>query len=90
MSSPRNHGSKPAPPDRRPYRKMYEPGPETFETVVDEDGRHRRQTWKQIGWQGQSGAFYALGDDAKPMDHEPGSFTPIHVLVDSTEEPPAP
>ncbi|MEU0710933.1 hypothetical protein ABZ508_26580 [Streptomyces lavendulocolor] len=44
----------------------------------------RNQLWRQVGWHGQTGAFYAL--DEKPADHEPGSFGPLWVLVDS--EPP--
>lgn len=35
------------------------------------------------GLAGRSGAFYALTGDARPADHEGGSFAPLHVLVDS-------
>jgi hypothetical protein len=79
------HGNLPAPPDTRPYRRMSEDGAELVAYSVDGSGRVFRETWKQIGWQGQSGAFYALERDARPADHEPGSFSPIWVMSDSDE-----
>ncbi|WP_329131495.1 hypothetical protein OG552_10350 [Streptomyces sp. NBC_01476] len=72
---------KPAPPNTRPYRRESETGAEMRTMTLDAE-----QTWRQIGWHGQTGAFYAL--DEKPSDHEPGSFGPLWVLVDN--EPPMP
>ena len=43
-----------------------------------------RQTWRQVGWHGQTGAFYAL--DEKPSLTESGSFSPLWILVE--DEPP--
>ncbi|MEU0665728.1 hypothetical protein ABZ506_07155 [Streptomyces lavendulocolor] len=67
------------PANTRPYRRLSEAGPEMRTVTLD-----RNQLWRQVGWHGQTGAFYAL--DEKPADHEPGSFGPLWVLVDS--EPP--
>lgn len=80
-----SHGSKPTPPDHRPYRLQSEPGDETTCYVIDPAGRVFRKVLRQIGWQGQSGAFYALSEDAKPSHHEPGSWAPIHVVAHSDE-----
>lgn len=84
-----NHGTKPAPPDRRPYRRTSESGHEITYTATDKAGRRWRQTWRQVGWHGQSGAFYALGE-TDPAAHEPGSYTPMYVLahVDEIEREP--
>lgn len=85
------HGQLPAPPDRRPYRPMSATGDQVVHTVTDVAGRRYRYRWRQVGWHGQSGALYALGDDAKPGDHEPGSFAPLYALVERDEiEVPAP
>lgn len=62
-------------PNTRPYRPAHLPGDER----VTHAGNNR-QTWRQIGWHGQSGAFYALGED--PSRHELGSFSPLWLLVD--------
>ena len=68
------------PEDRRPYRRASESGGSEMRThTLDRD-----QLWRQIGWHGQTGAFYAL--DEKPADHEPGSYSPLWILVDN--EPP--
>ncbi len=69
----------PPPADMRPYRRMSEPGPEMRTMTLTGD-----QLWRQVGWQGQTGAFYSL--DEKPHDHEGGSFGPLWILVDN--EPP--
>lgn len=78
----RHAGFKPttAPADRRPYRQAHESGGSTMRTHTLDAA----QTWRQIGWHGQTGAFYAL--DEKPADHEPGSWGPLWILVDN--EPP--
>lgn len=62
-------------PNTRPYRRAQLPGDER---VTYANGN--RQIWRQIGWHGQSGAFYALGED--PSHHERGSFAPLWLLVD--------
>ena len=78
----RHAGFKPttAPEDRRPYRRASESGGSEMRTVTLD----ANQTWRQIGWHGQTGAFYAL--DEKPSQHEPGSWEPLWILVDN--EPP--
>lgn len=76
------HGKLPVPPDRRPYRKMSEAG--GFEQTVysiDPSGRVTRLALRQVGWQGQSGAFYALEGDADPKAHEPGSYAPMCITA---------
>jgi hypothetical protein len=73
----RRRSSLPDPPNTRPYRAGHEPGPER-RTRTD-DGYIQR--WRQVGWWGQTGAFYAL--DEKPTDHEPGSITPLWALIDN-------
>jgi hypothetical protein len=66
-----------APDDHRPYRRASESGGNEMRThTLDRD-----QTWRQIGWHGQTGAFYAL--DEKPAAHEPGSYEPLWLLVDN-------
>lgn len=64
----------PKPVDRRPYRRQSEPGPEKT-TRTDT----ARQVWRQVGWLGQSGAFYSL--DEKPHLTEPGSFSPLYFIA---------
>lgn len=78
----RHAGFKPttAPTDTRPYRRSSEGGGSEMRTHTLE----ATQTWRQIGWHGQTGAFYSL--DEKPSDHEPGSWGPLWILVDN--EPP--
>jgi len=71
--------NKYAPADRRPYWLASQAGEERITHTMDS-----RQTWRQIGWHGQSGAFYGLDED--PSAHEPGSFGPLWLLVD--DEPP--
>jgi hypothetical protein len=64
-----------APPNVRPYHPVHLPGDER-RTFTDS----HVQTWRQVGWHGQTGAFYALGED--PSRHEPGSYAPLWLLVD--------
>lgn len=66
--------SAPKPPDTRPYRRESETGPEMVTTTDD-----YRQTWRQVGWLGQTGAFYSL--DEKPHLTEPGSFSPLYFIA---------
>lgn len=63
------------PPDNRPYRRASEPGDET---TIDSRGGIRH-TFRQVGWHGQTGAFYSLDED--PSKHEPGSFSPLWLQV---------
>ena len=42
------------------------------------------QIWQQVGWRGQTGAFYRLDEDPAPT--EPGSFAPVWELIEN--EPP--
>jgi hypothetical protein len=65
---------------------MSQPGTELVAFVSDGD-RLMRQVFRQVGWQGQSGAFYALTGDARPGDHEPGSFAPLWVVSHSDYVP---
>lgn len=67
-------GSRPKPADTRPYRRQSEPGPEKT-TRTDT----ARQTWRQVGWLGQSGAFYSL--DERPSETEAGSFSPLWFIA---------
>ncbi|MCT2591110.1 hypothetical protein LHJ74_14530 [Streptomyces sp. N2-109] len=68
------------PPDSRPYRRAFEGSGSEMRTMT----LSATQTWRQIGWHGQTGAFYAL--DEQPSLHEPGSISPLWLLVDN--EPP--
>jgi hypothetical protein len=88
LAGPGPHGDRPAPPDRRPYRMMHEPGAEMV-TYAARSRELIRTTWRQVGWQGQSGAFYALGDDADPRAHEPGSYGGLWGIAD-TDTPETP
>lgn len=74
--------SLPKPTDTRPYRAPSATGPEITVT-----GKEQRQTLRQVGWLGGTGAFYAL--DEKPSLHEPGSFTPLWFIAhsDRIDEP---
>lgn len=55
---------------------MHEPGPEIRTLSLDGSVKHR---WKQVAWQGQTGAIYGLHE--KPSKHEPGSFAPLYTMV---------
>jgi hypothetical protein len=63
-----------AAPDTRPRRLLSEEGPEAVTT-----GYGVRQTWRQVGWLGASGAFYAL--DEPHMEHEPGGVSGMFVIA---------
>lgn len=77
-------GSRPKPADSRPYRRQSETGPEMVTTTDT-----HRQTWRQVGWIGQTGAFYSL--DEKPSLTEPGSFSPLWFIAhaDRLDDAPA-
>ena len=45
----------------------------------------RRQLWRQVGWLGQTGRVYEL--DKPPYGIEPGSFSPLWVLIDDDLTP---
>jgi hypothetical protein len=68
----------PKPPDRRPYVRMSESGHEIRTVSTDGTTAHR---WRQVAWQGQTGALYGLHE--QPGDYEPGSFSPLYAMVDS-------
>lgn len=72
-------GRRTPPPDTRPYRYQHESGVQMRTMTLQGN-----QTWRQVGWHGQSGAFYAL--DERPADHEPGSYAPLWQLIEN--EPP--
>lgn len=63
------------PKNVRPYRSLTIPGDEVTAVVTGQDERKTRNTYRQVGWIGQTGAFYALGE--KPAETEPGSFAPL-------------
>lgn len=73
------------PPNIRPYANPLDTGKEWHTTTADS-----KQYWRQIGWLGGSGAFYALNE--RPGDHEPGSWGPLWSLLenDRIEEPEVP
>lgn len=64
-----------APVDKRPCRRLSETGHEQIVERVEPDGSRWRLVLRQVGWIGQSGAFYSLDEDPAPT--EPGSFTPL-------------
>lgn len=70
---------KTPPPDRRPYQ----PPPTGFHgrTVyrTEPTGQVIRETLRQVGWHGLSGALYALDED--PTRHEPAGFAPVWQTV---------
>lgn len=82
-----SHGKLPAPADQRPYRAASASGPERTVYHASPNGEVWNECLRQIGWHGQSGAFYAL--DEAPSDHEPGSFSPVWIVVhaDRVETP---
>lgn len=87
MSDRGPHGSLPAPPDHRPYRRQSADGAERAVYRTEANGEVWRETHRKIGWHGQSGAFYAL--DEHPKDHEPGSWTALWFIAftDRVEAP---
>ena len=64
---------RPTPPDTRPYRRASAPGHDlTVRDATDRIDLH------QVGWHGQTGAFYALDED--PSQYERGSWGPLYVI----------
>jgi hypothetical protein len=61
------------PPDHRPHRAMYATGPELVVTTST-----YRLDLRQVGWIGQTGAFYSL--DEKPLEdgYERGGVAPLY------------
>lgn len=51
----------------------------------DSDGNlitELRTMFRQVGWIGQSGAFYVLGEDPEVIKiFEPGSFSPMYIEI---------
>jgi hypothetical protein len=66
-------------PASRPYRAQSATGPERVTFTIE-----GQQTWRQVGWHGQTGAFYSLDEDPSPT--EPGSFSPLWLLIE--DKPP--
>jgi hypothetical protein len=71
-------------------------GPRRYRTVPNwpqsEEGTQRttytdgrRQLWRQVGWHGQTGAFYAY--DENPKAYEPGGWSPLWLVVEDDEWP---
>lgn len=71
-----------AAPDKRPYRAMSATGPE-IDVVGTPLGADRpvRHTLRQVGWLGQTGAFYTLDEEVHP--YERGSFSPLYFMAHS-------
>ncbi len=63
----------------RPNRAQHANGPMMYTKTAEAD-----QTWRQVGWHGQTGDFYSLDEDPSPT--EPGSFSPLWLLIEN--EPP--
>lgn len=68
-----------APANERPYRESSAHGGQRLTYTPA-----RSQLWRQVGWHGQTGAFYTLDED--PSLYEPGSFSPLWVLVADDED----
>ncbi|MGI5153609.1 hypothetical protein [Microbispora sp. CA-102843] len=73
----------PKPEDRRPYRRQSEPGETKTVINTSPDGRRWRLDLRQVGWHGQSGAFYALGES--PHLYETGSYSPLWLIAHADE-----
>lgn len=71
---------------RRPNRAMSATGPEiaVVGTPLGND-RPVRHTLRQVGWLGQTGAFYGLDEDPRPT--EPGSYAPLYFIAHSDYVP---
>lgn len=72
------HSPKETPPNQRPYQTESASWVERQTRTAE-----RRQVWRQVGWHGQTGAFYSLDED--PSRFEPGSFSALWLLVDEDE-----
>lgn len=73
-----DHAANTTAPDTRPYRAMSATGTEIITT-----GDGYRRTWRQVGWLGQTGAFYSL--DETPQRYERGSFSPLYFIAHADE-----
>lgn len=75
----------PTPSDRRPNRAMSATGPEidVISTPLGPDRTYYRLTFRQVGWIGQTGAFYALDENPRPT--EPGSYSPLYFIAHSDD-----
>jgi len=62
------------PSNERPYRLASAEGDELNIVAAG-----RSMAFRQVGWHGQTGAFYSLDED--PSRHEPGSFGPLWILA---------
>ncbi|MFE3452396.1 hypothetical protein ACFXJ8_26080 [Nonomuraea sp. NPDC059194] len=71
------------PPNVRPYRRASEPGENRTAVHTEEGGRRYRYVLRQVGWHGQSGAFYAL--DESPHMHETASYAPLWIIAHADE-----
>lgn len=71
------------PANTRPYRLPSAPGGEMTLTTAT-----RRLTFRQVGYHGQTGAFYAL--DERPSLTERGGWGPLWVPAWNDPAPPAP
>ena len=45
----------------------------------------QRQVWRHVGWIGQTGRAYPLGENPAPT--EPGGFSPLWLLVEDEQTP---
>jgi hypothetical protein len=66
--------TKPAPTNERPYHQANQTGDEMRLWTTN----YYLHRFRQIGWHGHSGAFYALDED--PSRHEPAGFAPLEDL----------
>ena len=48
---------------------------------VEDDGRVWREQHRQVGWIGQTGRLYVMGDD--PSKTERGSFSPVYQVIEA-------
>ena len=71
----------PPPVNQRPYVSNASEGHEIHTRSPDGEVH---QTWRQVGWHGQTGALYGLNE--KPSNHEAGSFSPLYVMIDADRE----
>lgn len=63
----------------RPNRKMSESGQEQTVVRTEPTGQRVRLVLRQVGWIGQTGDLYALGEDPSPT--EPGGFGPLWFMA---------
>ena len=53
--------------------------PGTLCANENEEDPKKRVYFRQVGWYGQTGAFYGMTDDVKKT--EPGGFSPIYIQL---------